>query len=183
MIRKAIIFLLALLSIGHSMAQTKLYLTIDGITVSATMQNNIATQALVEALKQDDITYTAHDYGGFEKVGALGRALPSADQLTTTQAGDIVLYSSNQVVIFYGSNTWAYTPLATIDNATAESVRQFVNADEGEVSVTLSLTAPTTALDNIEADLTESRTVNVLGQVVSDDYHGVVILNGKKQLR
>lgn len=144
--------ILALMSTGEMMAQTKLYLTIEGNTVSATMQDNVATQALIAALEQGDITYTAHDYGGFEKVGALGRTLPSVDQQTTTQAGDIVLYNSNQVVIFYGSNSWAYTHLAAIDNATAESVRQFVKAGEGEVSITLSLTASTTDIYEAQAD-------------------------------
>ena len=40
-------------------------------------------------------------YGGFEQVGSLGISLPRNDVQTTTTAGDIVLYSGNQMVVFY----------------------------------------------------------------------------------
>jgi hypothetical protein len=76
------------------MAQTmtqKLYITIDGKTLSVELVDNAATQTLVAALQEGDITYEAHDYGGFEKVGALGRSLPTSDTQTTTQAGDVIL--------------------------------------------------------------------------------------------
>jgi hypothetical protein len=46
-------------------------------------------------------------------VGSIGQRLPSHDVQTSTSAGDIVLYSSNQLVVFYGSNSWAYTRLDT----------------------------------------------------------------------
>ena len=39
-------------------------------------------------------------YGGFEQVGSIGSTLPSSDTRITTSPGDIVLYSSNQIVIF-----------------------------------------------------------------------------------
>ena len=61
---------------SEMMAQTmtqKLYITIDGKTLSVELVDNAATQTLVAALQEGDITYEAHDYGGFEKVGALGR--------------------------------------------------------------------------------------------------------------
>ncbi len=53
-------------------------------------------------------------YGGFEQVGEIGTSLPRNDVQTTTSAGDIVLYSGNQIVIFYGNNSWAYTRLGHI---------------------------------------------------------------------
>ena len=34
-------------------------------------------------------------YGGFEQVGPIGQSIVSDDQQTTTQAGDIVLYSGD----------------------------------------------------------------------------------------
>ena len=92
----------------------KLYITIDGKTLSVELVDNVATQTLVAALQEGDITYEAHDYGGFEKVGALGRSLPTNDTQTTTQAGDVILYSGNQIVLFYGSNSWSYTRLGRI---------------------------------------------------------------------
>ena len=38
----------------------------------------------------------------------------------TTNPGDIVLYSSNQIVIFYDSNTWSYTKLGHINLSKSE---------------------------------------------------------------
>ena len=63
------------------------------------------------------VTVKMSMYGGFEQVGVLSEygSLPSSDERITTQSGDIVLYSGDQLVIFYGSNTWEYTRLGIID--------------------------------------------------------------------
>ncbi len=69
----------------------------------------------VEALKElCPLTVEMSMYGGFEQVGSLGSSLPRNDEQITTDHGDIVLYSGNQIVIFYGSNSWAYTRLGHI---------------------------------------------------------------------
>ena len=69
----------------------------------------------VEALKElCPVTVDMSMYGGFEQVGSLGSSLPRNDEQTTTDYGDIVLYSGDQIVIFYGSNSWAYTRLGHI---------------------------------------------------------------------
>lgn len=59
-------------------------------------------------------------YGGFEQVGSLGKSITSSDIRITTNPGDIVLYSSNQIVIFYDSNTWSYTKLGHINLSKSE---------------------------------------------------------------
>lgn len=35
--------------------------------------------------------------------------------VTTTSVGDIVSYLGNQIVVFYGSDSWAYTRLGKIN--------------------------------------------------------------------
>ena len=75
-----------------SMPET-IKITISGKTLPVKIEDNEATRALVAALNEASITYEAHDYGGFEKVGALGRSLPASDTQMTTQAGDVILYS------------------------------------------------------------------------------------------
>ncbi len=87
-------------------------------TFTATLESNEAVNAFVEMMESGLITISMSDYAGFEKVGALGTSLPASDSQMTTQAGDIVLYNSNQIVIFYGSNSWAYTRLGHIDDLT-----------------------------------------------------------------
>lgn len=47
-----------------------------------------------------------------------------------------MLYQGDSIVFFYGSNTWAYTPLATIQDASAEELRQALGGSA--TSITLS---------------------------------------------
>ena len=70
-----------------------------------TLAANGATAVLTALLRQGDIVYTADDYGGFEKVGALGHSLPASDSRITAQPGYVMLYLGSQLVIFYGSNS------------------------------------------------------------------------------
>ena len=81
--------------------------------------DNSSVNALKE-LAKDGLTINMHEYCGFEKVGSIGSTLPSSDIRITTNHGDIVLYSSNQIVIFYESNTWAYTKLGHINLSKSE---------------------------------------------------------------
>ena len=96
-------------------AVTKLKIEVGGQTFTATLEQNDATAALIAMLP---VTLPMSDYSGFEKVGSLGANLPTNNAQTTTQAGDIVLYNGNQIVIFYGSNSWSYTRLAHVDDLT-----------------------------------------------------------------
>lgn len=85
---------------------------------TATLENNAATEALLDMLNAAPVTIHMADYGGFEKVGALGQQLPASNAQITANPGDIVLYQGNQIVIFYGSNSWSYTRLGKINDLT-----------------------------------------------------------------
>ena len=74
-------------------------------------------------------------YGGFEQVGSIGQTLPSDDEQTKTEAGDIVLYSSDQIVVFYGSNSWAYTRLGHIRDKSPEEMAELLG--NGDVTISL----------------------------------------------
>ncbi|MDO4544076.1 MAG: cyclophilin-like fold protein [Clostridia bacterium] len=115
--------------------EMKLYVQVGETTFTASLNENEAVDALLDLLKEAPLTIRMRDYGGFEKVGALGVSLPASDSRTTTQAGDIVLYNGNQIVIFYGSNTWSYTRLGSIDDLSfwAEAL------GSGELEVTFSI--------------------------------------------
>jgi len=76
-------------------------------------------------------------YGGFEQVGSIGTSLPRNDVQTTTEAGDIVLYSGNQIVVFYGSNSWAYTRLGKVTDITKAEMTELLG--KGDVTITISL--------------------------------------------
>ncbi len=187
---KHIIFFLAVMLLtgcskdSEVMAQTmtqKMYITIDGKTFSVVLVDNEATQTLVTALQEGDITYEAHDYGGFEKVGALGRSLPTSDTQTTTQAGDVILYSGNQIVLFYGSNSWSYTRLGRIEYSTQAELESFLKAGQGNVTVKLSLSSGATAINGIRSISADDGTYYSLnGQRVEHPTKGMFIRNGKK---
>ena len=114
-------------------------ISVSGKTLPVKIEDNEATKALVAALSEASITYEAHDYGGFEKVGPLGLTLPANNSQITTQPGDVILYSGNQIVLFYGSNTWSYTRLGKIQYESLDELKSFLKAGEGNISVTLSL--------------------------------------------
>lgn len=123
----------------ESQMPDKIKITISGATIPVVLVSNDATKTLVAALREAPITYTASDYGGFEKVGALGRSLPAGNSQITTQAGDVVLYSGNQIVLFYGSNAWSYTRIGRMEYGSLDALKSFLKAGEGDVRVTLSL--------------------------------------------
>ena len=96
----------------------KMNVQIGDTSFTATLEDNAATSELIEMMREAPITISMNDYSGFEKVGPLGRSLTTDNHQTTTSAGDIVLYSGNQIVMFYGSNSWSYTRIGKIDDLT-----------------------------------------------------------------
>ena len=118
-------------------SQTKVLLKVSGNTMTATLTDNEATRELTKLLEHGDFTIRMSDYGGFEKVGVLPQSFPTSNTQITTVPGDIMLYQGNQMVIFYGSNSWSYTRLCKIDGATVSNLRQFLG--NGDITLTLSL--------------------------------------------
>ena len=91
--------------------------------------------ASVDALKGlCPLTIQMSMYGGFEQVGPIGHSIVRDDKQTSTSYGDIVLYSGDQIVIFYGSNSWEYTRLGHINLSQREMNDLLSN---GDVTITL----------------------------------------------
>lgn len=90
--------------------------TVNGVPFAATLADNMAASKLAEMLSGGPLTFGLSDYAGFEKVGDLGFSLPVENERITTAPGDIVLYQGDQIVCFYGENTWSYTRLARMDD-------------------------------------------------------------------
>ena len=104
--------------------------------VTVVWEDNASVEAL-KALAAEGLTIEMSMYGGFEQVGSIGQSLPRDDQQTTTTSGDIVLYSGNQLVVFYGSNSWAYTRLGHITDQTPVQMKALLG--NGDVTITLSM--------------------------------------------
>ena len=114
-------------------------ISVGGKSLTIAIEDNNATKELVEVLRESSVSYEANDYGGFEKVGDLGFSLPASDTRISTQPGDVILYSGNQLVLFYGTNSWSYTRIGKMEYATLDELKSFLRAGQGKITVTLSL--------------------------------------------
>lgn len=92
-------------------------LEIDENVLDVSWNNSASVTALKEI---KPLTINMHLYGGFEQVGSIGQSIVSDDKEITTKPGDIVLYSSNQIVVFFGTNIWSYTKLGHINLSESE---------------------------------------------------------------
>ena len=112
-------------------------LAINGEIVSVEWEDNESVEALRNLVMAEPLSIQMSMYGGFEQVGSIGTSLPRNDVQTTTEAGDIVLYSGNQIVVFYGSNSWAYTRLGKVMDKTKDEMTRLLG--NGDVIITISM--------------------------------------------
>jgi hypothetical protein len=161
----------------------KLYISISGVTKTATLVSNSSTEALVAQLQQGDITYEAHDYGSFEKVGALGYTFPENNTQITTEPGDLILYQGSNLCIYYDTNSWNFTRIGKLDNMTQADIKTWVNAGGDNVNVTLSLTDKTSRISQVRVNETKSQAYTLTGTLAQAGHKGIIIINGKKQIR
>ena len=160
----------------------KLYLTIGGVTKTATLVNNSSTEALVAQLQKGNITYEAHDYGNFEKVGSLGYTFPENNEQINTVPGDLILYQGENLCIYYDTNSWNFTRIGKLDNMTQADIKTWVNAGGGNVNVTLSVSEPT-GISQVKSDVTKSKVYTLQGTLASASPKGIIIQDGKKVIR
>lgn len=115
----------------------ELLLSIDGVQVEVDWEENESVAALRELVALNPLTIQMSMYGGFEQVGPLGTGLPRQDVQTHTNYGDIVLYSGDQLVVFHGSNSWAYTRLGHICDLSQAELKEMLG--QHDVTITLAL--------------------------------------------
>lgn len=110
---------------------------INDTPVKVAWENNGSVKALAELAADGPVTIEMSPYGGFEQVGSIGADLPSNDTNINTKAGDIMLYMGNQMVIFHGSNSWAYTRLGKITDKSSAELKKLLGGE----GVTVKLSA------------------------------------------
>ena len=119
------------------LAENMLKLFINDEEIPVTWEENESVKALNNLAESSPIIIDMSMYGDFEQVGSIGQSIPRNDKQMTTSAGDIVLYSGSQLVVFYGSNSWAYTKLGHIDNKSEEELGRLLGS--GNVTITVSV--------------------------------------------
>ena len=111
-------------------------LEINGKEVPVIWEDNDSVKQLAN-IAASGLTIKMSPYGGFEQVGPIGQSITASDKQITTSPGDIVLYSGDQIVIFYGSNTWSYTKLGKIDLSEKE-LTDLLSKDAVDISIAVS---------------------------------------------
>ena len=77
----------------------KIYIMVNEEKLEATLEDNISSLAFYEKLKEGPLTIKMEDYANFEKVGNLGFKLPTADKNISVNAGDIILYQGERLMM------------------------------------------------------------------------------------
>lgn len=97
-------------------AETAITLTVGGYTFSATLLDNETAHRLVEQLP---LTLDMSELNGNEKYFYLDGSLPTdSHQPGQINAGDLMLYGDNCLVLFYEgfSSGYSYTRLGSVDD-------------------------------------------------------------------
>ena len=103
--------------------------------ISVDWEDNASVKELREITKTEPLRISLSMYGSFEQVGSIGRSIARDDSQMTTQPGDIVLYNGNQIVIFYGSNSWSYTRLGKIKGLSIEELKNLLGNGNVELEL------------------------------------------------
>ena len=115
--------------------ESEMKLFINDVEVSVIWEENDSVAELMEEASKEDIIISMSMYSDFEQVGSLGKKYRSNDKQMTVHNGDIVLYNSSNIVLFYGSNTWAYTKLGKMNLSEQEVIDLLSN---GNVKIKIS---------------------------------------------
>lgn len=100
-------------------------LYIDNQKVDVTWEDNDSVKELKTILP---LSINMHEYGGFEQTGSIGKSITRNDVQLNVVPGDIVLYSGNQISVFYSASSWSYTKLGHI-NLSNNELNSLLNKD------------------------------------------------------
>ena len=122
-------------SLPEAIAEEKLLeLTINGTVIEAQWEDNETVTELLTIAKETPIVVSTTLYGGFEQVGTLPQSFPRNDVQMTTEPGDIVLYSGDQLVVFFGTNSWSYTKLGHI-NLSENELKELLDGNSATIEI------------------------------------------------
>ena len=126
-----ILTLIIFLGVMEEANAMNIKISVNGKTFNATLEE---TETAREFYKMLPLQFTMNELNGNEKYFRLNKNLPSNDKRAgTIYAGDLMLWSSNTVVLFYKtfSSGYSYTRLGKISNT--ENLIEIVGS--GNISV------------------------------------------------
>ncbi|MCC8146245.1 MAG: T9SS type A sorting domain-containing protein [Bacteroidales bacterium] len=140
----------------------KLKITIGSNEFTATLNDNETVRAFVDILP---LTVHMNEMGGYEKYHYLPQNLPgSATNPGTTYEGDLMIWASNCLVLFYTtrSTSYSYIRLGRIDDTSG--LRQALGT--GNVEITFELEGNSTDLESIE----EMKNISIVSALPAENY-------------
>ena len=96
----------------------KIYITINDLQFTATINDSMATKQLLSMMP---FTINMNELNNNEKYYYFDESLPTnAENVQSIKTGDIMLYGSSCLVLFYKNfnTSYSYTPIGKIDNPT-----------------------------------------------------------------
>lgn len=117
---------------NNQMENTSVIITINGKEFNAVFYNNETANAFINMMP---LTLNMNELNGNEKYYNLSTTLPvNSERVGSIKKGDIMLYGSNCIVIFYESfnTSYSYTKIGYIENT--ENLSSALG--KGSVSVT-----------------------------------------------
>lgn len=112
--------------------EQKIKITVGSKTFTATLKNNASAKELVERMP---FTVNMQELNGNEKYYQFPDSFPSDPRsFDTIKAGDLMLYQSDYLVVFYEdhSTTYDYTRLGVVDNA--DSLAEALGSGSAQVT-------------------------------------------------
>ena len=154
------------------------YISAGGKQMKVQMVDNAATQKLKEMLGEGDLTINM-TRNGFEQYGSLGTSLPSSDTSITAKAGDVLLYNSDTICVFYGSNSYSYTRIGKVQNMSNTELKELLSGES------LTFTLSKKSFGTVPNTGVESRTLKFAIMVFAGCVAVMmwVIVCGQKNLR
>ena len=114
----------------------ELVLTVDGKEVKVAWEDNPSVDAL-KVLAKETLTINMSRYGGFEQTGSIGKSIVSDDTHIDVGSGDVVLYNSRQVCLYFNDNSYDFTRLGKITGMTESEITKML--DKSGVTAVLTL--------------------------------------------
>lgn len=122
-------------TIPNQQEDEKMVLSINGISLEVQWEENETVVELLAYVQRETITVNTSVYGGFEQVGGLPQSFSRNDVQIATEPGDIVLYSGNQLVVFFESNSWSYTKLGHIEGLSEQELSELLDTDSAVIEI------------------------------------------------
>jgi hypothetical protein len=150
--------IICFLSMSSMNAQgiSKIKITIGTTSFVATTYDNATAKAFIALLP---MTVTMNELNGNEKYNYLSGNLPNSPvNPATINNGDLMLYGSNCIVLFYEtfSTTYSYTRIASVDSPT--NLKTALGSNNP--TVTFEVMNGTTAIDNLKQNSIDYKITN-----------------------